>query len=130
MVTNHDTTLVLGRSKAGTLALREDSRGLWGRIAINPKDGDAMNLYCRVQRGDVDQCSFGFDVGSEEVEFGDDGSAHWRILEVSQLYEVSVCTFPAYEETSVSARMADTQAAKQRSMETWRAGMRRKLKGE
>ena len=42
---NHDTTLVLGRTSAHTLELREDSRGLWGKITINPKDSDAMNLY-------------------------------------------------------------------------------------
>ena len=56
---NHDTTLVLGRTKANTLQLRETERGLWGRIDINPNDVDAMNLYQRVKRGDVDQCSFG-----------------------------------------------------------------------
>ena len=52
-LTNHDTTLVLGRNKAGTLTLREDSHGLWGSIRINQADADAMNLYNRVKRGDV-----------------------------------------------------------------------------
>ena len=52
---NHDTTLVLGRTKANTLQLRTDNHGLWGHIDINPNDTDAMNLYNRVQRGDVDQ---------------------------------------------------------------------------
>ncbi|MCG5026925.1 HK97 family phage prohead protease, partial [Anoxybacillus flavithermus] len=42
---NHDTSLVLGRNKAGTLELKVDSRGLWGRIKINPRDSDAVNLY-------------------------------------------------------------------------------------
>jgi HK97 family phage prohead protease len=95
---NHDTTLVLGRTKARTLELRTDAHGLWGKIEINPKDLDAMNLYERVKRGDVDQCSFGFDILSEETDFRDDGSVHWTIKEV-RLYEVSVCTFPAYAET-------------------------------
>ena len=62
---NHDTTLVLGRTKSGTLSLKEDSRGLWGSIQINRDDVDAMNLYARVQRGDVDQCSFGFEIKRE-----------------------------------------------------------------
>lgn len=70
---NHDSTLVLGRTKAHTLELREDSHGLWGKITVNPNDSDAMNLYERVKRGDVDQCSFGFNIVSEETDFRDDG---------------------------------------------------------
>ena len=52
---NHDTTLVLGRTSAHTLEVRQDERGLWGKIQINPNDQDAMNLYARVNRGDVSQ---------------------------------------------------------------------------
>jgi len=129
-LTNHDTTLVLGRNRAGTLELREDSVGLWGRIRLNPQDGDAMNLYARVQRGDVDQCSFGFDIGEETVEFREDGSAHWTILRVNPLYEVTVATFPAYQETSVAARAAETETARKRTLDTWRAEMKRKIKKE
>ncbi|MGH2186177.1 HK97 family phage prohead protease, partial [Enterococcus faecalis] len=61
-LTNHETTLVLGRNKSGTLKLSVDSRGLWGQITINENDSDALNLYERVKRGDVDQCSFGFNI--------------------------------------------------------------------
>ncbi|MFR3430819.1 MAG: HK97 family phage prohead protease [Holdemanella porci] len=43
-----------------------DDKGLWGEVEINESDQDAMNLYARVQRGDVDQCSFGFEITSEE----------------------------------------------------------------
>ena len=103
---DHDTHLVLARNKAGTLELKIDSRGLWGKIRINPKDSDAMNLYERVKRGDVDQCSFGFDILDQEAEYREDGTVHWTIKSV-KLYEVSVCTFPAYEDTSVSARKKD-----------------------
>lgn len=125
---NHDSTLVLGRNTAGTLQLREDNKGLWGSILINPNDSDAMNIYARVQRGDVSQCSFGFDILDEETEFRDDGSVHWTIKAV-KLYEVSVCTFPAYEATSVDARMKDFEALKKRAKEAWRAKMLEKLKG-
>ncbi|MEG0778582.1 MAG: HK97 family phage prohead protease, partial [Oscillospiraceae bacterium] len=87
---NHDTTLVLGRTKAGTLELREDTRGLWGCIKINREDSDAMNLYSRVQRGDVDQCSFGFDIEKESyIDLGD-GKCRWEIEKVNPLFEVSV----------------------------------------
>ena len=126
---NHDTTLVLGRTKAGTLQLRTDSHGLWGHIDINPNDTDAMNLYNRVQRGDVDQCSFGFDIVSEETDFREDGSVHWTIKEVV-LYEVSPCTFPAYEETNIAARAAERDNLIKRRNEAWKDKMLKKLKGE
>lgn len=128
-LTNHDTTLVLGRNKSFTLELREDELGLWGRIRINRNDSDAMNLYHRVQRGDVDQCSFGFDIAAEETEYKEDGSVHFTITRVDPLYEVSVCTFPAYEETSVSARSAQVEEIKRRTAQVWRERMVQKLKG-
>lgn len=125
---NHDTTLVLGRTSAHTLELREDSHGLWGKITINPKDSDAMNLYERVKRGDVDQCSFGFNIVSENTEVREDGSIHWTITE-TDTHEVSVCTFPAYEDTTVSARAHDREEIEKRRNEKWRSDMRNKLKG-
>ncbi len=125
---NHDTTLVLGRTKAGTLNLRTDNRGLWGHIDVNPNDSDAMNLYERVKRGDVDQCSFGFDIIDEETEFREDGSIHWTIKEV-ELYEVSPCTFPAYEETSIAARTKERDDLLKRKNEAWKEKMIKKLKG-
>ena len=126
---NHDTTLVLGRTKAITLDLRADSHGLWGSIDINPNDSDAMNLYSRVQRGDVDQCSFGFDIINEETDFREDGSVHWTIKEV-KLYEVSPCTFPAYEETNIAARSKERSELLKRRNEAWKEKMLKKLKGD
>lgn len=126
---NHDSSLVLGRTKAGTLTLRQDERGLWGSIRINRDDVDAMNLYARVQRGDVDQCSFGFDIKRETfVDLGD-RKCRWEIEEVDPLYEVSVCTFPAYTETSVSARKQDLAEIEKRRAEAWRSDMKKKLGG-
>jgi len=122
-LTNHDTTLVLGRTKAHTLELREDERGLWGDITINPNDGDAVNTWERVKRGDVDQCSFGFEIVTEETDFRDDSSVHWTIREVN-LFEVSVCTFPAYEATSISARTAERDELKRRKLQAWKERMK------
>lgn len=122
-LTNHDTTLVLGRTSAHTLELREDEHGLWGRISINPKDVDAMNLYERVKRGDVDQCSFGFEIVNEETEFRDDGSVHWTITEVN-LFEVSACTFPAYQETNIAARSKERDAARSRELAAWKTRLK------
>ena len=126
---NHETRLVLGRTFAGTLTLREDAHGLWGRITVNRSDGDAMNLYARVLRGDVDQCSFGFDIVSETFVDNGDGTVRWEINEVV-LYEVSVVTFPAYEETAVSARKKDLETITRRKNEAWRAEIKKHLKGE
>ena len=125
---NHDTTLVLGRTKAGTLELREDSRGLWGDITINPNDRDAMNLYERVKRGDVDQCSFGFgEPFTEDTEVNDDGSVHWTLKEVN-LHEVSACTFPAYKDTNISARAKERDDLKARKLSAWKKRMKEALK--
>ena len=123
---NHDSTLVLGRTKAGTLQLREDAHGLWGHIDINPNDGDAVNLYERVKRGDVDQCSFGFDLRSQDTDIREDGSIHWTITDLD-LYEVSCCTFPAYEATNISARSAERDEIMKREADAWRERMKERL---
>ena len=124
---NHDSTLVAGRTKAHTLELLEDEHGLWCDIAVNPKDGDIMNAYERVKRGDVDQCSFGFEIVSEETDFRDDGSIHWTITEVN-LIEVSVCTFPAYKETNISARAKERDDFKARKLSAWKERMKEAMK--
>lgn len=116
---NHDTTLVLGRTTAGTLTLRVDERGLWGSIIINQADQDAMNLYERVKRGDVSQCSFGFDIIDQDVQYQDGEPTVWIIRKV-KLYEVSVVTFPAYQDTSVSVRKHDFEELKRKRGEVWK----------
>lgn len=121
---NHDTSLVLGRTKAGTLSLRTDDHGLYGDIIINPNDNDAMSVYARVKRGDVDQCSFGFNILKESTEIREDGSVHWTIEDV-ELFEVSVCTFPAYDETSIKARSTERDEMQKRKLQAWKE----KLKG-
>ena len=124
---DHETRLVLGRTIAGTLELSVDDKGLWGRIRINSDDTDAMNLYARVKRGDVSQCSFGFDILDEDREMRPDGTVHYTIKSV-KLYEVSVVTFPAYRDTAVEARAADIKATKQRQLEAWRETQKARLK--
>lgn len=123
---DHETRLVLGRTKANTLTLKTDNRGLWGEVKINPNDQDAVNLYERVKRGDVDQCSFGFDILEEEFEDRGD-SVHWTIKKV-KLYEVSVVTFPAYKDTSVSARKEELDTIKKRALEADKSRLLNKLK--
>lgn len=126
-LTDHDTRLVLGRTTAGTLELTVDEHGLFGRALINPNDQDAKNTKARVDRRDVTQASFGFDILEEDTEYRDDGSIHWIIKSV-KLYEVSVCTFPAYKETNLQARTAERDALEQRRLEAWKQEQREKLK--
>ena len=98
----HDREKVLGRVKNNTLTLRSDEKGLWGSILINKDDPEAFSLYQKVKRGDIDQCSFGFIPTEEERESRANGELF--IVKRCKLIEVSVVAFPAYENTSVSAR--------------------------
>lgn len=127
---NHDDSLILGRTSAGTLTLRDDSHGLWGSIKINRNDTDAMNAYERIKRGDVTGCSFGFNIESEETEYRDDGTVHWTITKVNPLYEVSPCVFPAYGATTVSARGAELDAMKKRKLELRKKEILKRIRGE
>lgn len=127
MLVNHDTTLVIGRTAAGTMTLRDDTHGLWGSAPVNPKDSAAMDAYARVERGDVTQASIGFEIIHEDAEYREDGSVHWTITE-AKLWEVSVCTFPAYQETNVAARTRDKEELEKRRAEAWRANMKARLK--
>lgn len=127
VLVDHDTRLVLGRTSAGTAELRVDEHGLWGSVLINPDDTDAMNAYARNKRGDVTQASFGFDILDEETEKRPDGSVHWTIKKV-KLYEVSLCTFPAYKETELKARAEDLKEIRRRENEAVITGLRDRLK--
>lgn len=128
-LTNHDTRLVLGRTSAHTFEVRQDEHGLWGRVLINPNDQDAMNTKARVNRGDINQASIGFDIISEDTDIRDDGSIHWTIRKI-KLYECSVVTFPAYEETNLAARSNQRDEINKRSLQAWKETARKKLKGE
>lgn len=123
---DHDSRLVLGRNKAGTLRMQVDDHGLWFSVDINPDDTDAMNLYARVQRGDVSGCSFGFDILDEETENRADGSVHWTIKRV-KLYEGSICTFPAYQDTQAEARREDLKHIRRRQVEEWKNKMKERM---
>ncbi|GKV69848.1 hypothetical protein NCCP2716_23460 [Sporosarcina sp. NCCP-2716] len=124
---DHETRAVLGRTKSNTLTLKVDSRGLWGSIRINPDDSDAVNLYQRVKRGDVDQCSFGFNIVSETTDWREDGTVKWIIEEVD-LHEVSVVTFPAYSDTGVQARKQEVEQHDKRMFEQRKNKLKERLK--
>lgn len=127
---NHNDDLVLGRTSAGTLELRDTDAGLWGRIKINKDDTAAMDAYARISRGDVTGCSFGFEIEDESVAVRDDGSVHWTITKVNPLWEVSPCVFPAYEATHISARGKDLEAIRVRQLQAAKEKALRALKGD
>jgi len=124
---NHNTDIVLARTGSRTLTLSADNHGLYGEIEINEKDSDAVNSHARVERGDVSQCSFGFDIIREEMSQLPNGDWHSRIMEV-ELYEVSPCTFPAYKQTSISARADEIKQINKRQTDVWKATMKERLK--
>lgn len=98
---NHDANYVLGRSSAGTLKMKEDEGGL--KVSINPPDTQwARDLIVSVERGDIDQMSFGFRVVSDKWET--ENKENLRTLEQVDLIDVSVVTFPAYPQTSIQTR--------------------------
>lgn len=98
---NHDPNYVLGRNRAGTLELGEDSRGLW--FAVTPPEAQwANDLRGSIRRGDINQASFQFDAVRDNWEMNAQ-PVERELIEV-RLYDVSVVTFPAYPQTSVNAR--------------------------
>ena len=113
---DHDTAKVLGRTKSNTLKLSVDDKGLYGEITINKNDSEAVNLYERVKRGDIDQCSFGFNILDETMDTRADGTTKWTITEI-ELFEVSVVTFPAYSDTSVEARSEQIKQLEKRNLQ-------------
>lgn len=101
---NHDSNLILGRTKSGTLALRHTSRGL--EVTIRPPDSDlGRHFHEVVKRGDVDGMSFGFIVLEERRTEGAGGEGRTlrEVLDL-ELVEVSPVVFPAYKQTELSAR--------------------------
>lgn len=105
---NHDSNLILGRTKSGTLRLAEDSTGLAAEIAI-PDTSFARDLVVSMGRGDVTQMSFAFTVDPEGETWTRDGTGPWirTITKVARLYDVSPVTYPAYPQTEAALRSLD-----------------------
>lgn len=123
---DHDSSKVLGRTKSKTLTIKSDEKGLYGAIKLNQNDTEAMNLYERVKRGDIDQCSFGFFIEDSDIETRNDGG-YIETIKRANLLEVSVVTFPAYESTSVSARKQEFEEDKKRQLKAWKLRQKEKL---
>ena len=108
MYLNHDSTMLLATTRAKTLRLQEDERGLKVDADL-PDTTVGRDLSTLIKRGDVDSMSFGFSVPARGDQWSNDGSM--RELKEVRLYEVSVVTgFPAYAATSASVRSLDKLA--------------------
>jgi HK97 family phage prohead protease len=116
---NHNSDFIpLGRTKSKTLELKPDKKGLWFRDAL-PDAQFAYDLAASIERGDIDGCSFAFTTEKDSWVYSEDGGRDERtILEVRELFDVGPVVYPAYTQTSVSAR--DLEVAK-RSLEAWKA---------
>jgi hypothetical protein len=99
---NHDSNYVWGRNKSGTLKLSEDDHGL--AIDITPPDAQwARDVKASIDRGDINQMSFGFNTIKDEWDNSTKDNVTRTLKEV-RLFDVSTVTYPAYPQTSVAVR--------------------------
>ena len=107
---NHDTKMIpLARSRNNnansTMQMTIDAQGMAIRVNLDVKNNsEARNLYSAVERGDISGMSFMFNI--DDYEWSELESDHptRHIRKISDVVEVSACTFPAYEDTSISTR--------------------------
>jgi HK97 family phage prohead protease len=122
---NHDSNIVLGRNKAGTLRLSEDSAGLY--YECDPPDTQLVRdmVLAPIERGDVNQCSFGFSTRNDKWQKVD-GEWIRTLLEVD-LFDVSPVTYPAYQATDVAVRgLREAEKAALIPPDDWRVEMMRR----
>lgn len=107
---NHNTDMVpLARSRrnneSSTMQMEVDSEGMAIRVDLDTENNsEARNLYSAVKRGDISGMSFMFEVNGESWEDLDSDHPTRHITDIRKVYEVSAVTFPAYEDTSITAR--------------------------
>ena len=100
---NHDSNLILGRTTSKTLRLSVDEIGLRYEVDL-PNTSYANDLAVVMERGDVSQSSFGFQVDKDSWSEDEDGRIIRTVEKVSRLYDVSPVTFPAYPEATAAKR--------------------------
>lgn len=122
---DHDSGKVLGRTAAGTLTLRKDDEGLFGSISINEDDPEALSIYAKVQRGDINSASFGFFIRGDDMT-QDETGYHDTLTDV-ELFEISIVTFPAYPTTEIGARSNDIESFKKEKFEQRKSQLKKEL---
>ena len=102
---DHNFANVLGRTSANTLKLDIDKKGLHFILDI-PNTTLGNDVYTNIRAGNLKGMSFGFTVNSDEWGKETDDTPKRTINSVGALYEVSVVTMPAYQETTVAVTRA------------------------
>lgn len=114
LLLNHDSNFVLGRTKAGTLRVSEDSTGLATEARVDLGISWIADLYRSMQRRDITQASFAFSIndGGDEWLTTEDGEVVRLITPdgVRELFDVSIVTYPAYESAELGMRQRHTGA--------------------
>tara|TARA_Y100000015_G_C2384318_1_gene86563 strand:+ start:131 stop:757 length:627 start_codon:yes stop_codon:yes gene_type:complete len=111
---NHDSNLILGRTKAGTLNISVDDKGLRYELDV-PQTTAGRDLLISIERGDVTQSSFGFRVLEDNWDEDDDGRWVRTIKKVKRLFDVSPVVYPAYPEATVAKRSLDAMLEKRKN---------------
>lgn len=108
---DHNSSYVLGRTKANTLNLEVDNEGLHFRCQL-PNTSYARDLYENVKLGNINQCSFGFAVekGGDSFEKRSDGLFKRTVKKIKALKDVSIVTYPAYNDTDVAPALRSIEA--------------------
>lgn len=110
---NHNADSVLGSRNNGTLALKSNDKGLFFSIELDNSNAKHREVYAMCKRGDIDGCSFGFAAVDEDWDQVRDANGNTRVrrtLKKINMWEMSVVTFPAYQNTVVQARSVDYTA--------------------
>jgi HK97 family phage prohead protease len=115
---NHDSNYVLGRTTSKTVRLKTTKRGLEYEIDLPDTQTIRDLVLAPIERGDVNQSSFGFIVGPGNDSWSEDeeGRLIRTIHRINELFDVSPVTFPAYRDTSVGARSRDAFLEERKAM--------------
>lgn len=108
---NHDSNFVLGRTKSGTLEIREDEQGLYTVTQAPENDTIRHMVLDPIRRGDVDQMSFAFRIKADGDHWEETDEGMVRTIKpggVAELYDISPVTYPAYPDTAVAVRSLKT----------------------
>ena len=119
---DHDSSKVLGRTVSETLELKVDDEGLYFRCQL-PNTSYSKDLYENIRLGNINQCSFGFilDEDGDSFEKRDsDGLFKRTIRKIQSLFDVSIVTYPAYNDTDVAPALRSIEAIKESEQEELR----------